>query len=285
MAEIKSSGSAAVIVTSASGPGVFGAWVALNMGVDQATHPITFDSTWGHIVMADDVPVSGNFVGRRHDVEIGRGPTSPPAEIIWGPMRFTTISAGGGRGLHTNYSFPLVLSAGDQLWARQKSSDTQVRTLVIFVTVSDQVQPIRPATVHFSTRKIFAPVTPNGVLFPASDVLGLWYLMGNDGSGGGMPLTFNSSWMSMNIELFAQPSTQARWQLGASTDGNPPDLPELIDVGFQSLGGAPGNISEVGDVHNFPIPWVKGEALYVRGAVKGGTGRTFAMAATIWGNP
>ena len=89
----------------------------------------------------------------------------------------------------------------------------------------------------------------------------------------------------MNIELFGIGTTNARWQMGASRDGNPPDLPELIDIGFQSSGQGGAQISEVGDVHNFPIPWEIGDTVWVRGAVKGGTDRTFAMAATIWGNP
>lgn len=288
MAEIKSSGSASVRVSSDTSAGVFGPWTALFMGVDQATHPITFNSTWAHLVIGTDVLVIGQFVGLRFDVEIGVGPSSPPAKSIWGPMKYTSHHTGGGRGMHTNYSFPLVLDAGDQLWMRQRKDATAtpgVQDIVVFLTVSDQVQPIRPATVHFSTRKIFAPVTPTGVLFNDSDLLGLWYIMGNDGSGGGMPLPFDSSWLSMNIELFGIGSTNARWQLGASTDGNPPDLPELIDIGFQSHGGPGAHVSEVGDVHNFPIPWVKGETVWVRGAVKGVTERTFAMAATFWGNP
>lgn len=190
--------------------------------------------------------------------------------------------------MHVNYSWPQVLSAGDQLWCRIKKDATAaagVQALEVFLTVSDQVAPVRPATVHFSTHKIFAPVTPAGVLFPASDILGLWYIMGNDGSGGGMPLPFNTSWLSMNVELFGIGTQNARWQLGASRDGNPPDLPELIDIGFQSSGGGGSHVSETGDVHNFPIPWEKGDTVWVRGAAKGGSARTFALAATFWGNP
>ncbi len=288
MAEIKSSGSASVTVSSDSVADVFGPWTALFMGVDQATHPIVFDSSWAHLVIGDAGITIGQFAGLRLDVEIGIGPTSPPALTVWGPMKYTTWHTGGGRGMHTNYSFPLVQSAGDQFWIRIKKDSTAaagVQALEVFLTVWDGIQPIRPATVNFATRKIFAPITPTGVLFLSSDILGLWYILGNDGSGGGMPLPFNASWLSMNIELFGIGTTNARWQMGASRDGNPPDLPELIDIGFQSSGQGGAQISEVGDVHNFPIPWEIGDTVWVRGAVKGGTDRTFAMAATIWGNP
>ena len=190
--------------------------------------------------------------------------------------------------MHTNYSFPVVLDAGDQLWARcRKSLDAtdEIDEIHLWMTVSDQVQPIRPATVHFSTRKIFAPGTPAGVRFPASNILGAWYIMGNDGSGGGMPLPFDASWLSMNVEIFTTPSISARWQLGASRDGNPPDLPELIDIGYQSHGGGGIHVSEVGDVHNFPIPWEKGDTVWVRGAMMNGVSKDMRMAATFWGNP
>ena len=287
MAEIKSSGSASVSVPSDSVADVFGPWTALFMGVDQATHPIVFDSQWAHLVIGVESITVSQSAGIRMDVEIGVGPISPPAETVFGPMKYTSHHTGGGKGMHTNYSFPLVLSAGDQLWCRVRNAtpSSGVQNLEVFLTVSDQFKPVRPATVHFSTRKIFAPATPNGVLFPSSDLLGLWYIMGNDGSGGGMPLSFDTSWISMNVELFGSITQNARWQLGSSRDGNPPDLPELIDIGYQSFFFGSGQNSEVGDVHNFPVSWEKGDTIWVRGAAKGGSSRTFNMAATFWGNP
>ncbi len=291
MGEIKSSGSAGVIVDTDTVADVFGPWTALFMGVDQATHPITFGATWAHLVLGTHTLV-GQFAGLRMDVELGVGPTDPPAETVFGPLKFTSWHTGGGRGLHTNYSWPLVLAAGDQLWCRIKKDATAaagVQEVDVFLTVSDQVKPVRPATVHFATHKIFAPGTPSGVLFPGGDLLGAWYIMGNDGSGGGMPLQFDASWLSMNVELFNRPTLNARWQLGASRDGNPPDLPELIDIGFQSMGGGGIHVSEVGDVHNFPVNWEKGDTVWVRGASKPGVSptndETFAMAGTFWGNP
>jgi len=301
MAEIKSSGSAAVAVSNDASIGVFGPWTAMFMGVDQATHPITFDASWVLLVVGSTDPLVGSqFVGLRFDIEIGRGPTSPPAEILWGPMKYTVHHTGGGRGMHTNYSFPLELNAGDQLWMRsRKPTQATVDPLQCFLTVSDQFQPIRPATQHLSTTTIpwfggggfiNSPGSPGGVQFPGDNNLGLWFEMTTPNAG----LGFNASWMSINVELIGIGTTRARWQLGADQPGQPgpPDLPELIDVGFQSHGGGGGNVSEVGDVMNFPIPWTKGESVWIRGAVFGTVNvdpllnfRTFQIAATFWGNP
>ncbi len=288
MAEIKSSGSAAVLVSSDATAGVFGPWTAMFMGVDQATHPITFDSKWALLVVGVQAIVGSQFAGLRFEIELGIGPTSPPATIIWGPMRYTTIHTGGGRGNATNYSFPLVQSAGDQFWIRVRKSGPPggagVDDIIAFMTVSDQFQPVRPATVHFSSGLIFNPGNLTGVLFGPSNTLGNWFIMGRDGDGSGTPLPFNSNWLSVVIDLIGIGTTQARWQLGASADGNLPDLPELIDVGFQSLGQGGANVSTMGDVLNFPIPWVKGETVWIRGATIG-VARTFQIASTFWGNP
>lgn len=301
MGEIKSSGSSGVIVTSGVGPDVFGPWTALFMGFDQATHGLNFDSTWAMIVLADPLPASGkppaNF-GRRHDVEIGRGPASPPSEIVWGPMRFATITAGGGRGSHCNYSFPLELEAGDKLWVRQKNSDIGSTTdMVIFVTTWDGVIPPRAATAMFATGNFFTtgfvgpvgagtPDAPEGgsVLCPAFNVLGLWHIMTPP-----QGLAFNTSWLSMTTNLVSNGTTRLRWQLAATPPGDPgpPDLPELIDVGFQSFGGAPSHVQVLGDVHNFPIPWEEGEGVWIRGASieSFSVDRNLKVAATFWGNP
>jgi len=287
MGEIKSSGSSRVFVPSDAVAGVFGPWTALFMGVDQATHGLTFDSSWALLVIHIDTFIGGQNIGVRYDVEIGVGPASPPGEIVWGPMRFATVHTGGGRGDACNYSFPLELKAGDQLWCRCKKDDTTVvDELAVFLTVSDQVRPARAASVHFSTKEIFAPATPTGVLFPGSNILGSWYIMGQDGTGAGTPLEFNTSWLSLTIILLGIGTTGGRWQLGASRDGNPPDLPELIDVGFQSFGGGGSHVSVVGDVLNFPIPWEKGDTVWIRGAVFPiVASRTFKVAANFWGNP
>ncbi len=303
MAEIKSSGSSRVAVPSDADPGVFGPWTALDMGVDQATHPITFNSTWALMVVGDDGITVGQFAGLRLDIEIGVGPTDPPAETVWGPMKYTTWHTGGGRGMHTNYSFPLKLNAGDQVWARVRRDTSSavigVQDLQIFLTVSDQFQPVRPATVHLSTTMIpwfggdafiNAPGTPGGVRFPGDNVLGLWYEMTtpNDGLG------FDSSWLSITVDLIGIATTGARWQLGAvqEGEGSPPNLPELIDVGFQSSGGGGQHVSEMADVMNFPVPWIRGESVWIRGSVFGTVNanpllnhRDMKIAATFWGNP
>lgn len=299
MAEIKSSGSSKVAVLSDDLADVFGPWTAMFMGVDQATHPITFDSLWALLVIGVDDITSGT----RMDVEIGIGPTSPPAETVWGPMKFVAISTGGGRGTNCNYSFPLTLSAGDQVWARCKKdagSVAGIQTLLLFFTVSDQFQPIRPATVHLSTSVLFqavggfinAPATPAGVRFPGSNILGLWYEMTTPNEG----LGFDASWLSICADKIQEPTTSARWQLGAVQpgEGSPPDLPELIDVGFTSLGGGFGGIhvSVMADVMNFPVPWTKGDSVWIRGAVFKEVDvdpldnfLDFQIAATFWGNP
>lgn len=297
MAEIKSSGSSKVAVPSDSVDLVWGPWTALEMGIDQATHPITFNSSWALLCIGVDL-----IIGTDNDVEIGIGPTSPPAETVWGPMKFTARSTGGGRGVNTNYSFPLNLSAGDQVWARcrKTAGGVGVQELQMFLTVSDQFQPVRPATVHLSTSVLFQPVggfvnspgSPGGVLWPGDNVLGQWFEMTTPNEG----LGFNTSWMSITVDLIQVPTVSARWQLGAVQvgEGSPPDLPELIDVGFQSLGGGFGGIhvSVVADVMNFPIPWTKGESVWIRGAVFGQVNanpvlnfRTAQIAATFWGNP
>jgi len=284
MAEIKSSGSGPLEIDSDAG-GVFGPWLAAFMGVDQATHPITFDSSWMMLVVGTDT-IGGISMGRLHDMEIGKGPTSPPAEIIWGPMRYHWLNAGGGRGNHVNYSFPMLLKAGDQLWVRHKNNTGSDFPITMFITVTDQIQPIRPAITTFGTRQITAVVTPAGVLFGTTNTLGLWYIMGRDGTGAGMPLQFNASWLSINIGLIGIGTTKARYQLGASRDGNPPDLPEVIDLGFQSTGGSGSHNAYLGDVINFPVNWEKGDTVWVRGAnIVPGTPRTFHMTANFWGNP
>lgn len=295
MAEIKSSGSSKVGVSSDSADFVFGPWTALEMGVDQATHPITFDSSWALLVIGVDLIVSDSS-----DVEIGVGPTDPPAETVWGPMKFTARSTGGGRGTNCNYSFPLVLSAGDRVWARSRSAGVGVQELLLFLTVSDQFQPIRPATVHLSTSVLFQPVggfinsisTPGGVRFPGDNFLGPWTEMTTPNLG----LDFDSSWLSICLDAIQQPTLQARFQLGAvqEGEGSPPDLPELIDVGYTSLGGGFGGIhvSVMADVMNFPIPWVKGDSVWIRGTVFREVDPDpldnfidFKIAATFWGNP
>ncbi len=297
MAEIKSSGSSKVAVPSDSANLVFGPWTALEMGVDQATHPITFDSLWALLVIGVDL-----IIGTDSDVEIGVGPTDPPAETVWGPMKFSARSTGGGRGTNTNYSFPLKLSAGDRVWARcrKAAGGVGVQELLLFLTVSDQLQPIRPATVHLSTSVLFqpvggfinAPATPAGVRFPGDNLLGLWYEMTTPNLG----LDFNSSWMSICMDGLNNPTLQARWQLGAVQpgEGSPPDLPELIDVGQTTLGGGFGGIhvSVMADVLNFPIPWEKGDSVWIRGAVFREVNANpvlnfidFKIAATFWGNP
>ena len=309
MAEIKSSGSSRVVVPSDTAIGsddVWGPWTALDMGVDQATHPITFDSLWALLVIGTETLI-GQFVGVRLEVELGVGPTDPPAETVWGPMRYTSHHTGGGRGHHTNYSFPLELNAGDQVWARCKKDltmTTGVQELMCFLTVSDQFQPVRPATVHLSTTSlpwftsgplgsnafINSPGTEAGVRFPGDNILGLWYEMTTPNSG----LLFNASWMSITVELIGIATTGARWQLGAVQpgEGSPPNLPELIDVGFQSQGGGGQHVSENADVMNFPIPWVKGDSVWIRGSVFGTVNanpllnhRDMKIAAVFWGNP
>lgn len=302
MAEIISSGSAAVEVSSDSVAGVFGPWTALFMGQQQQSHAIDFDSLWALLVVGTETLVS-QFAGVRVDLELGIGPTSPPAESIWGPMKYTSWHAGGGRGMHTNYSFPLKLSAGDQVWARVRLDSSHVggvaQPVIFFLTVSDQFQPVRPATVHLSTTTlpwfggdafINSSSTPGGVRFPGSNNLGLWYEMTTPNSG----LGFKASWMSIAVELINIATTQARWQLGAVQlgEGSPPNLPELIDVGYQSSGGGGQHVSEVSDVMNFPIPWVKGQSVWIRGAVFAQVNanplldfRDFKIAATFWGNP
>ncbi len=299
MGEIKSSGSSAVTVPSDTTAPNFGPWTAMFMGVDQATHPITFDSLWALLVIGTD----GITAATHLDVEIGIGPTSPPATTVWGPMYFTARSTGGGRGVNTNYSFPLKLSAGDQVWCRCRKGVGEgagVQELQVFLTVSDQFQPIRPATVHLSTSTIFEPVggfvnspgSPGGVLWPGDNVLGQWFEMTTPNEG----LGFDASWMSITVDLIQVPTIRGRWQLGAVQpgEGSPPDLPELIDVGFQSLGGGFGGIhvSVVADVMNFPIPWAKGDSVWIRGAVFPTVDanpalnfRTAQIAATFWGNP
>lgn len=295
MALIKSSASSDVIVESGDGPDVFGPWVPLMMGIDNATQGLTFDSTWGMIVMADPVPISDAPIGRRHDVEIGRGPTSPPAEIVWGPMRFATITAGGGRGHHCNYSFPLDLLADDFLWVRQKSSGAGFKELVFFLTTWDGVKPARAATVHFSTADFFTtgfigpvgsgtPDAPEGgeVIFPSTS-LGLWHIITPPAG-----LAFNASWLSVTLNLDLEATTRMRWQLAATPEGDPgpPPLPELRDIGFQSLGGGGGHVQVLGDVHNFPVPWVKGEGVWIRGATIAPLDtRDAKIAMTFWGNP
>jgi hypothetical protein len=297
MAEIKSSGSSKVEIPSDSAVGVFGPWTALFMGVNQATHPITFDSSWALLVMGVDL-----LIGTQHDVEIGVGPTSPPAETVWGPMKFYARSTGGGRGTNCNYSFPLKLSAGDQLWARCRkvTGAVGIQEILLFLTVSDQFQPVRPATVHLSTTVLFqpvggfinAPTTPAGVRFPGDNLLGLWYEMTTPNEG----LGFNASWLSICADAIQNPTLNARWQLGAVQpgEGSPPNLPELIDVGFTSLGGGFGGIhvSVMADVMNFPIPWEKGDSVWIRGAVFREVNANpvlnfidFKIAATFWGNP
>ena len=292
MAEIKSSGSAAVSVSNDATIGVFGPWTALFMGVDQASHPITFDSSWALLVVGIKGITGSQFAGLRYEIEIGIGPTSPPAKTVWGPMRYTTWHTGGGRGMHTNYSFPLIQSAGDQFWMRiRKPTQATVDPLTVFLTVWDGIQPIRPATVHLSTTTlanfpggfISAPITPTGVLFGISNVLGLWYEMTTPNQG----LGFDATWLSIVVELLGIGTTESRWQLGADQPGQPgpPDLPELIDIGFQSSGQGGGNVSEMGDVMNFPIPWKKGESVWIRGAGITSDPRTYQITATFWGNP
>ena len=298
MAEIKSSGSSRVTIPSDDLADVFGPWTALFMGgTDQASHPISFDSLWALLVMGVDTGATAV------DVEIGVGPTSPPAETVWGPMKFRYLAAGGGRGTNCNYSFPLKLSAGDQLWARIRKdtgSPAGVQEIKLFLTVSDQIQPIRPATVHLSTSVLFQPVggfinsapTPAGVRFPGSNLLGLWYEMTTPNEG----LGFNASWLSICVDAIANPTLQARWQLGAVQlgEGSPPNLPELIDVGLTTFGGGFGGIhvSVVADVMNFPIPWEKGESVWIRGAIMREVDPDplddfidVKIAATFWGNP
>lgn len=300
MAEIKSSGSSKVVVPSDNLADVFGPWTAMFMGVDQATHPITFSSLWALLVIG----VEDITTATRLDVQIGIGPTSPPAEIVWGPMKFVAISTGGGRGLNCNYSFPLKLSAGDQVWTRirkEAGSIAGIQELLVFLTVSDQFQPVRPATVHLSTTSlpwfggdafINSPGTPDGVRFIGDNILGLWYEMTTPNVG----LEFNASWMSINVDKIQEPTTSSRWQLAAVQpgEGSPPDLPELIDVGFTTLGGGFGGIhvSVVADVMNFPIPWTKGDSVWIRGAVFKVVDANplnnfldYQIAATFWGNP
>jgi hypothetical protein len=304
MGEIKGSGSAGVSVSNDINSATFGPWTPLFMGVDQATHGITFDSSWALLVIGSPgASLGSQFAGLRFDFEIGRGPVDPPTEIVWGPMKYTTHHTGGGRGNHTNYSFPLELDAGDQLWIRsRKPTQTGVDPINVFLTVSDQFAPIRPATAHLSTTTLLdvpgpttgtgfinSPGTLAGVRFPADNALGLWYIMTPLGG-----LTFDTSWMSISVDVIGAPSTKARWQLGADQPGQPgpPDLPELIDVGFQSHGGGGSHVSVNSDVMNFPIPWEKAESVWIRGAVfdtVSGTPalnhRDFKVAATFWGNP
>jgi hypothetical protein len=125
-----------------------------------------------------------------------------------------------------------------------------------------------------------------GVLFPGGNTLGFWHDI--TGLGG---LGFNASWLSVTINLRGEPTNTARWQLGA-TDGpgdpGPPDLPELIDIGFQSHGGGGSHVQVLGDVMNFPIPWKKGQGVWIRGANMSTpllTDKTFDIAMTFWGNP
>ncbi len=307
LAELKSSGSSDVTVSTDTAEDVFGPWTAMFMGIDQVLHPISFDSTWAMLTMGvASITISQNN-GIRLDVEIGVGPTSPPAEIVWGPFRHATHHTGGGRGNNNNYSFPLVASAGDQFWMRIKKAvgggGAGVQGIQCFLTVWDGVQPVRPATVFFDTSGHFTtgligPVGSGtaenpeggGVIFPGDNVLGLWHDI--TGLGG---LGFNSSWASVTINLRNIGTTTARWQL-AATDGpgdpGPPDLPELIDVGFQSFGGGGQHAQVLGDVMNFPIPWKKSQGIWVRGATFGQVDanpllnfRTFDMAMSFWGNP
>lgn len=306
LAEIKSSGSSDVLVSTDTAADTFGPWTAMFMGIDQATHPITFDSTWAMLELGTSQLVSQDH-GVRLDVEIGVGPVSPPAEIVWGPFRHASHHAGGGRGNNNNYSFPLVASAGDQFWMRIKKAvgggGPGVQPVHCFLTVWDGVQPVRPATVFFDTAGHFTtgligPVGSGtaenpeggGVQFPGDNVLGFWHDI--TGLGG---LGFNSSWASVTINLRNIGTTTARWQL-AATDGpgdpGPPDLPELIDIGFQSFGGGGQHAQVLGDVMNFPIPWKKGQGIWIRGATFGLVDanpllnfRTFDIAMSFWGNP
>lgn len=301
LAEIKSSGSSDVGVSTAADQ-AFGPWTAMFMGVDQATHPITFGSTWALLILGDAGISISQFVGIRLDVEIGVGPTSPPAATVW-RQRYATHHAGGGRGNNANYSFPLAAAAGDRFWIRVKKATTTagagVQEIHAFLTVWDGIQPVRPATEFFSSPSLFAkgfigPVGTGtaeapeggGVIFPGGDILGLFHDI--TGLGG---LKFNSTWMSLSINLTGIGTTTARFQL-AATDGpgdpGPPDLPELIDVGFQSSGGGGPNVQVVGDVLNFPVPWKKGQGVWIRGATLSTpplTDRTFDITTAFWGNP
>lgn len=304
MAEIKSSGSSDVGVSCDDVAGDFGPWTAMFMGVDQATHGITFDSSWALLVVGDDGITIGQFVGIRMIIEIGVGPTDPPAEIVWGPMRYATHHTGGGRGNSINYSFPLNASAGDRFWIRiKKDADAGttvagVQELIAFLTVSDGVQPIRPASELFATSGFFttgfigtkgagtddAP-TGGEIVFPgaAGNVLSLWHLMTPPG---GIP--FDTSWLSIVMNIIGEANSRGRWQLGAAPVGNPnpPDLPELIDVGFQSSGGGGSHVAVDGDVYNFPIPWEKGQNIWMRGAtITPMADRSYKIAASFWGNP
>lgn len=284
MAVLNSSGSASVTVTSGAGVELYGPWTAMFMGTDQATHGTRFDSSWMMVTAADNVPV-GAQNGRQHTIQIGKGPVSPPSDTIW-ENRFMTFSAGGGRGAEASFSFPIKLAKGEFLWCRQKDNEAVARDLGIFITSSDQVAPIQAANAHFSTEKITSGATPGGVLFGANDVLGLWYIMGRGGVGSGMPLPFNASWMSIMIGLINVATETARWQLAATPlgDPGPPALPELIDMGFQTFGAASNNISYLGDVKNFPIPWTRNETIWIRGANAGVVARTFTIGATFFGN-
>ncbi len=301
LAEIKGSGSSEVLVSSDDVADVFGPWTAMFMGVDQATHPITFDSSWALLVLGTSTLI-GQFVGVRMDVEIGVGPTSPPAEIVWGPMRYASHHTGGGRGNSINYSFPLLASAGDQFWIRIKKDATAaagVQPVHAFLTVWDGIQPIRPATAFFAspghfTTGLIGPVGSGtaefpeggGVIFPGGNTLGLWHDI--TGLGG---LDLDTNWCSLSLNLVGIGTTTARFQL-AATDGpgdpGPPDLPELIDIGFQSMGGGGSHVQVIGDVMNFPIPWKKTQGVWIRGATLSTpllTDRTFNITTTFWGNP
>ena len=305
LAEIKGSGSSEVIVGTAAGAG-FGAWTAMFMGVDQASHPIVFDSTWALLTLGASSLI-GQFVGVGLDVEIGIGPTSPPAEIVWGPMRHASHHTGGGRGNNNNYSFPLLASAGDQFWIRIKKADTTtaagVQELHSSLTVWDGIQPVRPATAFFAspahfTTGLIGPVGSGtaefpeggGVQFPGDNVLGFWHDI--TGLGG---LDIDSTWLSMQINLVGIGTTTARFQLAATDDASdpgPPDLPELIDILFQSQGGGGSNVQVLGDILNFPIPWKKTQGVWIRGATFGQVNvdpllnfRTFNITMTMWGDP
>lgn len=299
MAEIKSSGSSAVTVSSDTVADVYGPWTALEMGPDQASHPISFDSTWALMMVGDRGITISQLVGVRMDIQIGVGPSSPPATIVWGPMRYAFQHTGGGRGNSANFSFPLVASAGDMFWIRVKKAASTaaagVQDIIVTLTTTDGIQPIRPATESFDTAGFFTtgfigPVgagTPDapdggGILF-GDGVLSLWHLITPPG---GLPL--NSSWLSVTMNLTGVATSLLRWQMGAAPAGdpNPPDLPELIDVGFACSGGGGSHVQNVGDVYNFPVPWEKGENVWVRGAViEPATTRSAKMAMNFWGNP
>ena len=301
MAEIKSSGSSAVTVSSDTVADVFGPWTAMDMGPDQASHPISFDSTWAYLFCGDRGITIGQFVGLRMDIEIGKGPSSPPAEIVWGPMRFAFQHTGGGRGNSCNYSFPLIATAGDQFWIRVKKDSTAaagVQDIIASLTVWDGIIPIRPASDFFMTAGHFTtgfigpvgsgtPQAPEGggVIFPGvvPNTLGLWHICTPLGG-----LAFDASWLSVDFNLVGVGTSLLRYQLGATPEGNPnpPDLPELIDICWSSSGGGGSHVQVVGDVGNYPIPWEKGQNVWIRGASieSFGVDRSAKIALSFWGN-